>query len=413
MGLKELEKRLEQEPGNLGLRVMVAGAMHEAGRRAESTELYRTVAIAYRDQGRIQQAIAVCRGALEQAPDDARLRELLTVLSAPPPPPPPTPPPPRAAVPIVVPLTARPVGPVPVPAVPAVPARPVVAVIPARAPARRSSMDETPLPRPVPYHVHDPTSSAARISLSELPTNEGADTRPGSEPTMRPSVEGLASAARKISKTLSGVRSSEIDVTAELDTRRQPRVAASDIERISEPPPTVPIERIEAELDDDAATPIPLEKRDAEDELTNPRDHVVDKRRPIDSSLFAPLPTDRRGLVLSRFYKRSVRKSGTVIRQGETGHPLVLVVGGRLEVRAERANGTMAMLEAIGELEFIGETSLLARAPAEANVVAASDAELLLLSPHDVFEIAGAFPVWWAHLKQVAERRTKDHDRRR
>jgi hypothetical protein len=30
--LKELEKRLKDEPENLGLRVMVAGAMREAGR---------------------------------------------------------------------------------------------------------------------------------------------------------------------------------------------------------------------------------------------------------------------------------------------------------------------------------------------------------------------------------------------
>jgi hypothetical protein len=236
---------------------------------------------------------------------------------------------------------------------------------------------------------------------------DGGDTKPGGEPDMKPSVAGLASAARKISQTLSGVRTSEVDITAEIDTRKQPRVEPQELARISEPPPTVPVERVD--LDDDA-TPVP---RDADEERTNPLAHVIEKRRPIDSTLFAPLPADRRGLVLSRFYKRSVKVSGTVIRQGETGHPLVLVVAGRLEVRAERANGTMAMLEAIGEGQYIGETSLLARTPADANVIAASDAEVLLLSPHDVFEIAGAFPAWWSHLKQSAERRTRDHDRRR
>jgi len=66
--LKELEKRLRDEPENLGLRVMVAGAMRETGRHDEAVELYRSVAIAYRDQGRSQQAIAVCRSILEIAP---------------------------------------------------------------------------------------------------------------------------------------------------------------------------------------------------------------------------------------------------------------------------------------------------------------------------------------------------------
>src|SRR5215468_55265 len=98
--LKELEKRLRDEPDNLGLRVAVAGALHEAGRRADAVELYRSVAIAYRDRGRPQQAITVCRSILELAPDDAACHELLATLvadqaapRASPPPARPTPPP--------------------------------------------------------------------------------------------------------------------------------------------------------------------------------------------------------------------------------------------------------------------------------------------------------------------------------
>jgi hypothetical protein len=403
VALKELEKRLEQEPENLGLRVMVAGALREAGRHDEATALYVSVARIYRDQGRFQQAIAVCRSALEQAPTEPRLRELLAALTT---------------LPLTAPAPAPPsAGPLP----PRVVAKPSLAersiephshpTVRRAAPTERSS-SETPLPRPMPYHVYDPTSGAQKISLSELPTVEGADTRPGSEPEVRQSVEGLASAARRITRTLTG--DADVDVAAELETRERPRVEPEDAVRLSEPPPTLPTERILLdEVDEDATTPVPLDPRESEEELTNPRDLVMAPRRPIDSQLLAPLPVERRGTVLARFYKRTVKKSDTVIRQGETGHPLVLVVSGRLEVRAERANGGIAMLEALGELDAIGESSLLARAPAEANVVAMSDAELLLLSPHDVFEIAGAFPAWWAYLKQIAERRTRDHERRR
>src|SRR5262245_43995712 len=78
--LKELERRLKDEPENLGLRVMLASALNEVGRRNDSVELYRSVAVAYRDQGRTQQAIAVCRSVLAFAPDDDRCQQLLASL---------------------------------------------------------------------------------------------------------------------------------------------------------------------------------------------------------------------------------------------------------------------------------------------------------------------------------------------
>jgi hypothetical protein len=236
--LKELEKRLEKEPNNLGLRVTVAGALHEAGRTVEAIELYRSVALAYRDGGRRQQAIAVCRSILELAPEDDACRSLLASLT-----------------------------------MPAQPLPPVVAAAPE--PKRRSSVDPTPLPKPVPYHVVDPTSGRQRVTPShveDLPTSEGADTRPGDEP--RPSAEttGLAQAARRISGWIAGDSvTSEVDdddLAAELETRQRPRIDDSEaLRKISQPPPTVPTERVV--LDDDELTPL----RESE-ELTQPRDKV-------------------------------------------------------------------------------------------------------------------------------------------
>ncbi|HEX5062925.1 MAG TPA: hypothetical protein VFV99_26305, partial [Kofleriaceae bacterium] len=82
MKLKDAEKRLKNEPNNLGLRVQVAGLMREAGRSIEAVELYRSVALAYRDQGRTQQAIAVCKSILEIAPEDSACQGLLAMLQA-------------------------------------------------------------------------------------------------------------------------------------------------------------------------------------------------------------------------------------------------------------------------------------------------------------------------------------------
>jgi CRP-like cAMP-binding protein len=45
-------------------------------------------------------------------------------------------------------------------------------------------------------------------------------------------------------------------------------------------------------------------------------------------------------------------------------------------------------------------------------VVAAVDSELLVLPASDFYELIAAFPVLWAELKSVAERRTRDHEQR-
>jgi tetratricopeptide (TPR) repeat protein len=79
--LKELEKRLEKEPENLPLRVTVAGMMSDAGRKADAVEHYRRVALAYRAQGRSQQALAVARSILEIAPNDTAIRTLVAELT--------------------------------------------------------------------------------------------------------------------------------------------------------------------------------------------------------------------------------------------------------------------------------------------------------------------------------------------
>lgn len=341
--LKELEKRLRDEPDNVGLRVTVAGAMREAGRHAEAVELYRSVAVAYRDQGRGQQAIAVCRSLLEIAPDDIRCHALLASL---------------------------------------------VAGQPGRASRdtahSMASIDQTPLPRPVPYHLADPTTS--------LHDKLDFTTQPGERSAPEIEIEAAPYEGE--------------DLSEELETRQRPRIHARDIPALSLPPPTVPITRVDAdELDGD----------DDDDEATRPRDMPIGMRgrAPTQGNLvsrfFAPLPAERRDAVLARFTKRTVTATTTVIRQGESGHPLVIVVRGRLDLRVDRAGG-FVQVGSIAAGEYVGEAALLARTPAPAHVIAATDAELLLLAPRDFYELAGAFPALWAELKDTSERRTREHD---
>lgn len=542
--LRELERRLKEEPENLGLRVVVAGALREAGRQEEAVELYRSVAIAYRDQGRSQQAIAVCRSILEIAPEDARCHALLATLvaghksatqPAPSPglgpdvlevgapaerprtpttpgtvgmmgaagvpadaarvrigaaivgspavpegqrprtatalgmPPPAQVPPPPLASPQPVPVTAAPIPSLAGGAAATVePARPASEPAPEESiadgvPDRISTYDETPLPTPIPYHVADPTTRMKKIM--DLPLAEGAVTRPGSEDGSLPEISGIANAARRISATLIAASRppADDDPVVEIDTRQLPRVELEiddDVLAV-------------AASGDDALTPFPADAgdaggdagdgdgddgddgpaaRDSDDAVTFPRglprgmrrklplrapthdDDVVPARakpapapaaaapapvppeRSTPAALsfpfFAPLPAERRSSVLARFSRRSLPAGATVIRQGEQGHPLVLVASGRLEVRADRPageGGTPVELGTIGSGEHVGEAALLARSPAPAHVVAATEVELLLLSPRDFYEIAGAYPALWAQLKEIAERRAREH----
>ncbi len=375
--LEELEQRLRDEPDNVGLKVTVAGALSAAGRQDEAVELYRSVALEYRDQGRTPQAIAVCRSVLEIAPGDAECHALHAQ------------------------LVADHQG--------------------------RSSRDDTPLPRPIPYHVHDPTTSMVKKVLDAdlLPAVEGADTRPGVEAsTTQPEPSGMASAARRISASLvgsTGARDEREDMAVELDTRRVARIATRDLEKLSRPPPTVPIERVDLELDDAAAARPPevgIPEGTTDDEQTQPRALVAGPhtRTPSQETLvspfFAPLPAERRVAVLERFQRRTAIAGTIVIRQGETNHPFVIVARGRLDVCVERSGGAMVQVGSIALGEYVGEAALLARTPAAAHVIAAGEVELWILPPRDFYEIAGAFPALWAELKDVAERRTREHEQR-
>jgi len=246
--LKELEKRLRDEPDNLGLRVAVAGALHEAGRRDDAIELYRSVALVYREQGRTQQAITVCRRILELAPDDVPCRELMDILVAS-----------QSA------------------ALEAPPIRPSPSRLPwprfsrtgseagdeedeeRDGPASRPSGDATPLPAAVPYHVADPTS------LGTLP-------RSALPPSLReefdryPQIAGIADAAREVSEALIAASPGDQEPDGEdegdlfdLDTRRIQRSSTAEPAGSFAPPAMVEFgdgdgdsdDELDGELDDD------------------------------------------------------------------------------------------------------------------------------------------------------------------
>ncbi len=442
--LRELEQRLEREPDNLPLRVTLAGKLREANRADDAVEHYRKVAIAYRSQGRAQQALAVCKSILELAPDDIAIHALVADLEK------------RVApvhaddggvdvefsepeipairnVPSLVPrdpvidalvpdldpdtesddatspidISRRaPVIKVVVPA----PAGTRGARAPSPAPPIRKSATfetETPLPKPIPYHIADPTSAKARVVL----VDDDVDTRPGpnARPPSEPGTAGLAQAARRISGMISNPSSPDLHARA---STQPPSPATADPIDLDDVPTPVPdwaghVTRPGSDASRAGRASAP-EISDDED-LTSPLEKL--EAAPVGNAFFAALPAAKREAALARCTQRSVAAGTTLVRLGETGHPLILVVSGLLEVRHDRgAAGTVA-LDSVEAGDHIGEAALLARSPAPANIVAVVDSEILALPPHALFELAGAYPALWAALKDSAERRTRQYER--
>ena len=77
--LKELAAALKADPGSVPRRLELAAALKEAGRAEEAIELYRGVAEAYAQEGRLVQAMAICKGILDI---DPRHRETLEMLAS-------------------------------------------------------------------------------------------------------------------------------------------------------------------------------------------------------------------------------------------------------------------------------------------------------------------------------------------
>ena len=184
--IRDLERDLKREPGNLALRLKLAAAYREAGRAGDAVELYRSVARAYAQQGRNGQAAAVCRSALEIVPTDSELFGMLQHLDrsqantiappmgqpvgSPPAMPAPLEPPPSARV-LPNEVAMREVGsvaptvhkPATVKHVPPPPPR-TLTPPPGRASSHGGTLDtDTPLPDPLPLH-----ESTGRDSLVEM-----------------------------------------------------------------------------------------------------------------------------------------------------------------------------------------------------------------------------------------------------
>ena len=79
--LKELAAALMAEPGSIPRRLELAAALRDAERPNDAIDLYRGVAAAYAEEGRLVQAMAVCKGILDIDPEHRDTLEMLATLA--------------------------------------------------------------------------------------------------------------------------------------------------------------------------------------------------------------------------------------------------------------------------------------------------------------------------------------------
>jgi NTE family protein len=108
--------------------------------------------------------------------------------------------------------------------------------------------------------------------------------------------------------------------------------------------------------------------------------------------LFATLPGDVAEQLAHRLKPREIRCGEALVRQGEPGDSLFLIVDGRFEARAEQPTGLPRVIGVIGRGETVGEMAVITAEPRSCSVVAARRSSVLELSGDDFLRVLERCP---------------------
>jgi cAMP-dependent protein kinase regulator len=389
--VREAERALEQDPANLALRLRLASALRAANRHFDALDVYRSVAVAYQKEGRLLQALAVCRSILELAPDDLETNVLLQELEAA--------------------RTGGSPGEEPtrhddghrLPLAP----QPEVAVGP-----DDFEDDEPVTPPPIDFAQtvrglgREPPAVLARIvtgaAQAELAARLMTHRFAPGEVIVREGDRGdscfvIASGTVRVTKgdvevNRMGPGSFFGELALLADGRRHATVHAVEACELHEIPRLVL----------DALSARHPEVRPALERLY--RERLV-ATLVGHAPFFQPLPADQRLALMTRFTAAHVEAGAVVIREGERGGGLYLVLLGAVDVTRRGPGGAPVKLATLGEGTYFGEISLLRGTVASATVTAARPTQLALLPRDEFYAAVASYPLLWDELRREARRR--------
>lgn len=126
------------------------------------------------------------------------------------------------------------------------------------------------------------------------------------------------------------------------------------------------------------------------------------------SALFRPFDRPQQRDLLRRFTSHDVVAGTDLIREGDEGRGLFVVLSGEVEVHKQSPTGTDTPLATLRAGDVFGEMALLAADPASATVTAARPSTVLFLAREYVDRIVAGVPEIKAYLEALAEDRTLD-----
>ena len=113
-----------------------------------------------------------------------------------------------------------------------------------------------------------------------------------------------------------------------------------------------------------------------------------------DSKLIKGLSYDEIGIILSCGKRTAFKENDIIIKEGQTGHSLFIVIKGKVEVflpkekeNASMDRATRIRLDKLSKGDFIGEYSFIDKGPASASVVALEPCELVEIKRQDFEKI--------------------------
>ena len=109
-----------------------------------------------------------------------------------------------------------------------------------------------------------------------------------------------------------------------------------------------------------------------------------------ETKIFKGLSEEHLNLISALGEIVSFEKDDTIIREGQTGHPLFIVIKGRVEVVLPKyirgqvlERGTRIKINDVCRGDCIGEYSLMDKEPASASVIASESCELIEITRPD------------------------------
>lgn len=127
---------------------------------------------------------------------------------------------------------------------------------------------------------------------------------------------------------------------------------------------------------------------------------------------FKPFDKKQQMDLLKRFEAHKVQPGTMLVRQGEEGRGLYLILHGEAEVITAQADGRHVSLARLGTGNCFGEISLCQACPTTASVVAKIDSTILFL-PREYFQrLVEAVPALGSYYLELAIQRMQDTRRR-